>query len=144
MSTGERQSPGWEELAAAALEVRRRAYAPYSGYQVGAALRVRSGRVFTGCNVENATYGLTVCAERSAVLQMIAAGEKDPVAVVVATRGPVAAAPCGMCRQTLAEFAVDLHIRLIAAPVEGEETPTPRDTSLAELLPQAFRGDALA
>jgi cytidine deaminase len=132
----------WEALGEAALAVRRNAHAPYSGYAVGAALLVRSGRVFVGCNVENATFGLTVCAERSAVLQMIAAGEREPIALAVATRGPTAAAPCGLCRQTLAEFAQDLPIRLIAAVEAGEPAP-PRMTSLAILLPDAFRGDAL-
>ena len=134
----------WEALAKDALAVRERAYAPYSSYPVGAALRVRSGRVFTGCNVENATFGLTVCAERGAVLQMIAAGERDPVALAVATRGPTAAAPCGLCRQTLAEFALDLPILLVTAPAPGEAAPPARMTMLAELLPQAFRADALA
>jgi cytidine deaminase len=84
-----------------------------------------------------------VCAERSAVLQMVAAGERDPVALAVATRGPVAAAPCGMCRQTLAEFAIDLPIRLIVAGDPGETALTARTTSLEALLPEAFRGDAL-
>lgn len=132
----------WEELTRAALAVRARAHAPYSSYPVGAALLVRSGRVFSGCNVENATFGLTVCAERSAVLQMVAAGERDPVALAVATRAP-AAAPCGLCRQTLAEFALDLPILLISAPEPGEIAPPPWKTSLAELLPHAFRQSAL-
>lgn len=129
----------WAALDAAALAVRERAHAPYSGYPVGAAILVRSGRVFTGCNVENASYGLTLCAERSAIAQMVAAGERDPVALSVATRGPVLGSPCGMCRQTLAEFADDLPIRLIAA----EGAAPARHTSLAALLPDAFRAGAL-
>jgi cytidine deaminase len=124
--------------------VRARAHAPYSRYAVGAALLVRSGRLFAGCNVENASYGLCICAERSAVLQMVAAGERDPVALAVATRGPVAASPCGMCRQTLAEFATDLPILLVVAAAPGGPAAVPpRLTSLAVLLPDAFRGDAL-
>ena len=129
----------WAALERAALEVQKRAHAPYSRYFVGAALQVASGRVFTGCNVENASYGLAICAERSAVVQMVAAGERDPVGLVVATRGPTAGAPCGMCRQTLAEFALDLPVYLV---VEGNTTPG-KMTSLGALLPDAFRAEAL-
>jgi cytidine deaminase len=129
----------WAALDAAALAVRERAHAPYSSYAVGAALLVRSGRVFTGCNVENASYGLAICAERSAVVQMVAAGERDPIAIAVATRGPILGSPCGMCRQTLAEFALDLPVRLIAA----DGAAPPKQTSLATLLPDAFRAAAL-
>jgi cytidine deaminase len=129
----------WADLERQAFAVQVRAHAPYSHYQVGAALQVASGRVFTGCNVENASYGLAICAERSAIVQMIAAGEKDPVALVVVTRGPKIGTPCGACRQTLAEFALDLPIYLA---VEGNAAP-PSITSLAALLPQAFRSDTL-
>lgn len=129
----------WPKLEQAALAVRRHAHAPYSRYPVGAALQVASGAVFAGCNVENASYGLGVCAERSAIVQMVAAGEHDPVALVVVTRGPVVGTPCGACRQTLAEFATDLPIRLV---VEGGAVPA-RTTSLEALLPDAFREDAL-
>ena len=129
----------WDELTRAALEVQQRAHAPYSRYFVGAALVVASGRIFAGCNVENASYGLSICAERSAIVQMVAAGERDPTALVVVTRGPVLGTPCGACRQTLAEFARELPIRLVVADgaVPG------RDTSLAALLPDAFRADSL-
>jgi cytidine deaminase len=129
----------WPALEKAAITARSRAHAPYSGYFVGAALQVASGRIFAGCNVENASYGLALCAERSAIAHMIAAGERDPVALTVVTRGPRAGTPCGMCRQTLAEFAADLPIVLI---VEGDPSATKR-SSLAELLPDAFRADAL-
>ena len=129
----------WDELERAAFAVQRRAHAPYSGYGVGAALRTAAGAVFAGCNVENASYGLTVCAERSAILQMVAAGARDPVALVVATPGPTPGAPCGACRQTLAEFALDLPIRLV---VEGDAAAT-RTTSLEALLPDAFRASSL-
>lgn len=130
----------WAKLEQAALDVQKRAHAPYSRYFVGAALEVASGRVFAGCNVENASYGLSICAERNAILQMVAAGERDPVALVVVTRGPKIGTPCGACRQTLAEFALDLPIRLI---VEGNVAPG-RTTSLAALLPDAFREDSLS
>ncbi|MFO0548419.1 MAG: cytidine deaminase [Polyangiaceae bacterium] len=129
----------WPELERHALAVRLNAHAPYSNYQVGAALLVASGRVFVGCNVENASYGLTLCAERGAVMQMIAAGERDPVALVVATRGPKPGTPCGACRQVLAEMALDLPIRLIVDGLPGAS----RDATLAALLPEAFRRDSL-
>lgn len=129
----------WAELEARAEAIRKHAHAPYSSYQVGAALMVEGGAVFAGCNVENASYGLSLCAERSAVAQMVAAGERHPVAIVVATRGPAPGSPCGMCRQTLAEFALDLPVRLVAfGPTVARKT-----TSLAALLPDAFRADAL-
>lgn len=130
----------WAHLEAEALAVRRHAHAPYSHYDVGAALVTRAGQVFTGCNVENASYGLCLCAERTAIAKMVAAGDRDPVALVVVTKGPVPAAPCGMCRQVLAEFALDLPIRLV---VDGAPNAT-KDTTLGALLPLAFRGDALA
>ena len=129
----------WRALEDAAAEARARAYAPYSGYAVGAALLTRDGHVHAGCNVENASYGLCLCAERSAVAAMVAAGHRHPVAIVVVTRGPEPGSPCGMCRQTLAEFAGDLLVRLVAAG----PPPTTEETTLAELLPRAFRGDAL-
>jgi cytidine deaminase len=129
----------WDDLARAAIEVQARAHAPYSRYPVGAALLVASGRIFQGCNVENASYGLSICAERSVIVQMVAAGERDPVALSVITRGPLMGTPCGTCRQTLAEFAEDLPICMM---VEGDVTPR-RVTSLAALLPDAFRASAL-
>jgi len=129
----------WEVLEEAALEVQARAYCPYSSYPVGAAILGKSGRIYAGCNVENAAYGHSICAERSALVQMVAAGERAPIAVVVVTRGPKPGTPCGACRQMLAEFAQDLPIRLM---VTGEPERT-RTTSLDELLPDAFRPDAL-
>lgn len=129
----------WAELERAALAVQRRAHAPYSRYFVGAAIQTAKGAVFAGCNVENASYGLSICAERSAIVQMVAAGDRDPLAIVVVTPGPALGTPCGACRQTLAEFARDLPVRLL---VEGNVVPA-LTTSLVALLPDAFRGDAL-
>jgi cytidine deaminase len=129
----------WKELVAAASRARRAAYAPYSGYQVGAAILGGSGRVFEGCNVENASFGLTLCAERSAIAQLVASGERNLVAVAVVTAGPEPGAPCGLCRQALAEFVDDVPIALAVA---GDEAPR-KMTSLADLLPQPFRGDLL-
>jgi cytidine deaminase len=127
----------WAELERRALEVQPQAHAPYSDYLVGAALQTASGAIFAGCNVENASYGLSLCAERSAIVQMVAAGEREPVAIVVVTRGPTPGTPCGACRQTLAEFATDLPVRLL---VQGRPEAT-RTTTLAALLPDAFRGE---
>lgn len=145
MTERDLQAPGASHeldlLAREAVRVRANAHAPYSQYSVGAALRVASGAIFVGCNVENASFGLTVCAERSAILAMVAAGERDPVAIAIATRGPKPGAPCGMCRQTLAEFALDLPILLLVD--DGMGTGARRTVSLAALLPEAFRRDSL-
>jgi cytidine deaminase len=119
-----------QTLIAAARQVYSNAYAPYSGFRVGAALQTRSGQVFTGCNVENASYGLTICAERVAVAKAVSEGERDFEAIAVISRGGVA--PCGACRQFLAEFNPDL--RVIVAGLEGNS----REFRLSELLPEAF------
>src|SRR5688572_7825626 len=99
-----------DDLIAAARHVREKAYAPYSHFPVGAALRAKSGRVFFGCNVENLSFGLTSCAERNAVFAAIAAGEKEfeAVAIVADSKEPVT--PCGACRQVLAEFGLDIEV----------------------------------
>lgn len=120
-------------LAAAAREARRNAYAPYSRFRVGAAVRA-GGRIFPGCNVENASYGLTVCAERLAVAAAAAAGERELEAVAVASGTVPPTPPCGMCLQVLAEFAgPDLPVELVGA--RGSRV----ETTLGALLPLAFR-----
>jgi cytidine deaminase len=127
----------WADLVAAASAARQAAYAPYSRYQVGAALLSGAGRIFAGCNVENASFGLTTCAERNAVAALIASGEREIAALAIVTPGPEAGAPCGICRQTLSEFARDLVIGLAnAGDTEPRETVT-----LAALFPHPFRGD---
>src|SRR5271154_4664561 len=100
----------FDELLLAARKVRESAYAPYSRFQVGAALRTASGRIYCGCNVENLSFGLTVCAERAAVFAAVAAGETrfEAIAVVADSVQPVT--PCGACRQVLVEFSQDLQI----------------------------------
>lgn len=100
----------WNALAAAAWEVRDRAHAPYSNFQVGAALLAVDGRIFVGCNVENLSYGLTICAERVAVGAAIAAGAKEFLAVAVVADTSVPISPCGACRQVLSEFGVPVVI----------------------------------
>jgi cytidine deaminase len=130
---GARKKPLMESLIEAARAVRLRAHAPYSKYRVGAAIATRSGKVFAGCNVENASYGACLCAERNAIAQMIAAGESEPVACAVVTQGPRPGSPCGICRQVLAEFCRDMPIALVS---DGNAR---RNTTLAALLPDAFR-----
>ncbi len=119
-----------EALIQAAVAVRERAYAPYSKYKVGAALLAADGRIFTGVNVENASYGLTICAERTAVFKAISEGCRDFTAVAVATEN--AGSPCGACRQVLAEFAGDVPVWLVDAAGHG------RVTTLYALLPDHF------
>jgi cytidine deaminase len=120
-----------QRLIAAAASARDRAYAPYSRYKVGAALLTDRGEVVTGCNVENASYGLGVCAERHAVGAAVALGARSFRAMAVVTDSSPPAPPCGACRQVLAEFG-DYPIILANT---GEER---RVTSIAELLPDAF------
>ena len=132
------RSADLERLLADARAVRKRAYAPYSRYRVGAAILTRRGAVYVGCNVENATYGATICAERSAIAAMVAAGDAEPIACVVVTGGPRAGSPCGICRQVLSEFARDMKIVLVAEDASGKVLG--RSTHrLAALLPKAFR-----
>lgn len=120
-------------LVQAALAVRERAYARYSQFRVGAALLGADGRIFTGCNVENASYGLTICAERAAVFCAVAAGQQDFWRLAIASAG--GATPCGACRQVLFEFAPDLPILLIDAENPGSVV----EANLRDLLPRAFR-----
>ena len=114
-----------------ARAVQERAYAPYSGYQVGAALETDDGRVFVGCNVENASYPITCCAERVALYAAIAAGARGFRRLVV-TAGGRTPHPCGMCRQALAEFAPELEVLVIGSDGERHEY------GLDELLPHPF------
>jgi cytidine deaminase len=116
-----------------AVRARSRAYAPYSRFPVGAALLLADGRVIHGCNVENASYGLTACAERVAMWKAISEGRDRFVAIAITARDGQGAPPCGACRQVLHEFAPDLRVVWRSASGELLERP------LAELLPDAFR-----
>jgi len=125
--------PGdWEALEVAAEAVSRNAYEPHSGLHVGAALRGRGGRVYRGCNVENASLGLTICAERAALFHAIAEGEREFDGLVIYTPDREPLSPCGACRQVLIELAPDLHIISIGRGGKRAEF------ELRELLPHAF------
>lgn len=119
-------------LMSAACEARQHAFAPYSQYRVGAAVRTSQGHIYRGCNVENKSYSLTICAERAAVFNAIQAGEQDFEAMAIATED--GAVPCGACRQVLAEFAPDLSILVVTA----QTPPTSTKTSLKLLFPDHF------
>lgn len=120
------------ELVESARAAAERAYAPYSHYQVGAAVRAEDGRIYSGCNVENASYGATVCAERSAIFGMVSAGARRVVAVCVYAPAEPTAMPCGVCRQVIAEFCRDAPV-LVAGPRGVLRR------SFAALLPEAFQ-----
>ncbi len=124
------------ELVRRAQAVMENAYAPYSRFLVGAAVEAEDGSIHIGCNVENASYGLTICAERMAVGAAIAAGKRRLVRVAVASRVEPPATPCGACRQLLAEFGLDMEIIAVGPGSERRYT-------LRALLPEAFTRDAL-
>src|SRR5262245_2266140 len=122
-----------EPLIQAAIDVRQRAFAKYSQFLVGAAILAGDDQIYTGCNVENGSCGLTICAERAAVFSAIAAGQRQFQLLAVATTG--GGTPCGACRQVLAEFAPELPILL----VDVNQLKEIVEVNLRELLPQAFR-----
>ena len=132
-------SPGDEDLIRVASLARQRAHAPYSRYKVGAAIRTKRNKIHSGANVENASFGLTVCAERCAAFAAVAAGEtKDWDAIAIVIDDLQLPSPCGACRQVLVEFSPGL--RIILGTVAGLR----RTTTLAELLPEPFLPAALA
>lgn len=121
-----------EALIVAARHAADKAYAPYSRFPVGAAVLALSGRVYASCNVENASYGLSICAERNAAFRAIAAGEREIVAVVVYTPTAVPTAPCGACRQVICEFGLNARVLCVC------DGPACIDTTLHALLPASF------
>ncbi len=126
----------WESLKRAAMEVRKNAYAPYSGFAVGAAVLGKSGAVFTGCNVENASYGATICAERAALAAAVATGERELQALAIASGARSPTPPCGICRQCLSELGPGLPIRSYTGDAHA-------DFELGSLLPDAVGAEQL-
>jgi cytidine deaminase len=124
--------PARDELIQAALDAQKRAYAPYSDFPVGAALRTASGKIYQGTNVENASFGLTICAERVAAAASVAAGERDFTAIAIVSRG--GASPCGACRQFLAEFNPKLRVVM----VDSNQPDHGYQSTLDDLLPNRF------
>jgi cytidine deaminase len=118
-------------LVAAARAVRERAYAPYSSFQVGAALRAENGAIFLGCNVENASYGATICAERAAILTMVSAGQRSIQSIAVFTDAETLAMPCGLCRQVISEFQREAEL-IVANPRQH------RVLQFSEIFPEPF------
>ncbi len=124
-----------DKLIASAAAARERAYAPYSNFKVGAALKGKSGRVYAGCNVENAAYGFSMCAERTAIFKAASEGEREFEAIAVVTEN--GASPCGGCRQVMMEFAPDMTV--IIADTQGRA----RSTTVRDLLPDGFTPEHL-
>lgn len=125
-----------DRLVDAARAAQEHAHCPYSRYRVGAALETGDGRVFVGSNVENASYGLTICAERAAVVSAVSAGARNFRRIVIASDSEPPAPPCGACRQVLAEFGSELEVESVG-PLQA------RRWTLRELLPDAFTGEIL-
>lgn len=122
-----------KELYDAAVEVKKKAYAPYSNFFVGSALRTKSGKVFAGCNVENSSYGVTICAERNAVFKMVSEGEHEISSILVIGDTEKFLPPCGACRQVIAEFSSE-DTNVIMCNKNGEF----KETTVGKILPFGF------
>ena len=127
----------YDELIRKANEVKENAYVPYSHFRVGAALLTQSGKIFTGCNVENASYSPTICAESSAIVKAVSEGEREYTAVAVISDSEDFTSPCGVCRQRIYEFGSDIDV--IMANKKGEY----KVYKISELLPEGFNKDSL-
>jgi cytidine deaminase len=139
-SGGDELAPGartWTVLRERAFSAMERAYAPYSSFRVGAALLASDGSIAEGCNVENAAYPATICAERAAVAAAVTRGVRDFEAIVIATESETPASPCGMCRQVLMEFAP--HLSVLSVTRSGAEA----QWLMSDLLPHAFTPTSL-
>jgi cytidine deaminase len=124
-------------LVDAAKAAREAAYAPYSKFTVGAAILSSSGNIYTGCNVENASFGATICAERAAISAMIVAGDREPLVCTIVSGRKDPAPPCGICRQVLAEFGPSLKLVLVGDPPKGEGDV--KAHALDRIFPEQFR-----
>lgn len=124
----------YNDLILKAKEALNNAYSPYSNYQVGASVLTKDGHIYTGCNIENASYGLTVCAERVAILKAVSNGEKEIVTIAVINSSDEYSSPCGACRQVMAEFMKD-DAKVILANKNGDYIVK----TLGQILPDAFR-----
>ena len=125
------------ELINKAKNAREHSYSPYSGFKVGAALKTKNGMVFTGCNIENSSYGLSICAEREAIFKAISAGERDLDIIAVVTDSEKLTTPCGACRQVMWEFSKDMTI--VVANLKGDK----KEFKIKELLAHPFGKDPL-
>ena len=125
----------YAELVKAASEARENAYAPYSLFKVGAALLTTKGTIYTGCNIENAAYSHTVCAERVALYKAVCSGDRSFAAIAIVTAADIPVPPCGACRQVMAEFSADM--RIIMANTKGDIVIS----NISELLPMAFNSN---
>jgi len=125
----------YRELLKKAEKARENAYAPYSGFRVGAALITLGGRVYTGCNIENATYGATICAERAAIACAVSNGEREFEAIAIDSDNDETTFPCGICRQVITEFGQG--IKIIAGKADGDI----KVYEIKDLLPHAFTGE---
>ena len=121
-----------QNLIVRAKEASKKAYCPYSKFRVGAAVLTNTGDIFSGCNVENASYGLTVCAERNAIFQMVAKAQQQIQAIVIYTPTEDPTASCGACRQVINEFGADARVVSVC------DGPERIETTLSKILPQAF------
>jgi cytidine deaminase len=133
MNNFELSSETTQELLSSALRARDKAHAPYSKFAVGAAVLTENGEIFTGCNIENASYGATVCAERVAIFKAISAGHKSIKAIAVIADLPEPISPCGICRQVISEFGLDAIV--VMANTKGKTNTS----SMTELFPHAFK-----
>lgn len=129
----------WDFLVEKALESKKYAYVPYSGFHVGAAVLTPDGRIFTGCNVENASYGAAICAERTAIVKAISAGETKISAIAITSDSEDLTFPCGICRQVISEFCTS-DIILICANKNGDY----KEYGMEDILPNAFNKESLS
>lgn len=131
------KTSNYHSLVRAAKKAKRKAYAPYSNFRVGAAIRTKAGKIYTGCNIENSSYGLTICAERTAIFKAVSEGEKEFTVIAIASDDHDFCPPCGACRQVLRDLAP--NVELVLVDKKGNE----RVVTLTDLFPLPFGPDHL-